>query len=302
MYYRIDKRLEEITRDQITDGLFVALLTSAEHKSGTLPDGFDPAIMPKFEHAHFSKAEVMPDMLCGTFSVPHKKSSDKRIRFGYCIKKTGIVFVDDSGLTKSIVKKIAETITWKETSIGHFFYTFLEILIENDLRYLEGIEDTLSKLEAAVLADDIDSFSYKIIKIRKEILACSHYYSQLTDVGLELVENENELFTPSALSMFKLFSDRAHRLRGETQMLREYSLQISEAYQTQIDIRQNVVMKIFTVVTAIFLPLTLLVGWYGMNFKNMPELSWIYGYPLVVVISICIVIYCLWIFKKKKFW
>ena len=84
-------------------------------------------------------------------------------------------------------------------------------------------------------------------------------------------------------------------------MLREYSLQISEAYQTQIDIRQNIVMKVLTVVTAIFLPLSLIAGWYGMNFQYMPELHWHYGYLYVFILSIIVVIGCLWIFKKKKF-
>jgi magnesium transporter len=302
MYFEIGKKLTEITQNDIGQNPYIAVLTSSEARGGGLPEGFDPAIIPKPEHAHFCKAEVMPDMLCGTFSVPRKKTSEKPIRFAYCIKKSGIVFVDDNSFIKSIIKKITDTIIWKEPSVGHFFYSFLEILIENDLRYLESIEDNLSKLEAAVLADNIDSFSSKIITIRKEILACSHYFSQLTDVGLELVEDENDIFSPSAVTMFKLFTDRVHRLREETQMLREYSLQISEAYQTQIDLRQNIVMRILTVVTTIFLPLSLLVGWYGMNFNNMPELRWHYGYPFVAVISFLIVVYCLWIFKKKKFW
>ena len=73
-------------------------------------------------------------------------------------------------------------------------------------------------------------------------------------------------------------------------MLREYSLQISEAYQTQIDIRQNIVMKVLTTVTAIFLPLSLIAGWYGMNFKHMPELCWRYGYHYVFLLSIIVVI------------
>ena len=66
--------------------------------------------------------------------------------------------------------------------------------------------------------------------------------------------------------------------------------QLREAYQSQLSIRQNDLMKVFTVVTAIFLPLTLIVGWYGMNFANMPELHWRYGYPCVFIVSIGIVL------------
>jgi magnesium transporter len=58
-------------------------------------------------------------------------------------------------------------------------------------------------------------------------------------------------------------------------------------------------MKVFTVLTAVFLPLTLIVGWFGMNVK-MPEYSWTYGYPYVIVLSIVVCGICGWIFKKKK--
>ena len=60
-------------------------------------------------------------------------------------------------------------------------------------------------------------------------------------------------------------------------------------------------MRILTVVTTIFLPLTLIAGWYGMNFTYMPELRWKYGYPLVIAISLAIICLSIWICKKKKF-
>lgn len=59
-------------------------------------------------------------------------------------------------------------------------------------------------------------------------------------------------------------------------------------------------MTLLTVVTTIFMPLTLIAGWYGMNFKYMPEFEWRLGYPVVILVSILIVIFCLILFKKKK--
>lgn len=58
-------------------------------------------------------------------------------------------------------------------------------------------------------------------------------------------------------------------------------------------------MKVFTIISGIFLPLTLLVGWYGMNF-NMPEFQLKYGYPIVIGISVMIVVVCILFFRKKK--
>ena len=60
-------------------------------------------------------------------------------------------------------------------------------------------------------------------------------------------------------------------------------------------------MKLFTMVTIIFQPLTLIVGWYGMNFKNMPELGWRFGYLYVIILSILVVGGILYYFKKKKY-
>lgn len=301
MYYSIGRKLECIEDDRDPSKPFVGLLASDEFKSGALPGEFDKTAMPRYQDPHFCKAEVHEDMLSGTISVPDKKSFGRERAFSYYINSSGVIFVDDSGLASSLIEKAEKNAVWRQPSVGHFFYTFLEYIVENDLRYLEGIEDRLAKLEASVLSDRLNGFMPSIVAIRKEILSRSHYYSQLCDVSLELLENENEIFEDSSLRLLKHFSDRVHRLRQETQMLREYSLQISEAYQTQIDIRQNIVMKVLTVVTAIFLPLSLIAGWYGMNFENMPELHWHYGYLYVFILSIIVIIGCLWIFKRKKF-
>ena len=121
-------------------------------------------------------------------------------------------------------------------------------------------------------------------------------------MACELCENENGFFSETETERFRLFEGRVARLRENAQLLCEYCRQIQSAFQAQIDIRQNRVMQILTSVTTIFLPLTLLTGWYGMNFVNMPELSWKYGYLMVGVISAAVLVLGLWICKKKKFW
>ncbi len=92
------------------------------------------------------------------------------------------------------------------------------------------------------------------------------------------------------------------QLADETQMLREYAMQVQDVYQSEIEIKQNDVMKILTIVTTIFLPLTLIAGWYGMNFEHMPEIKYQYAYPVTIAASIIIVAASLYYFKKKKFW
>ena len=77
------------------------------------------------------------------------------------------------------------------------------------------------------------------------------------------------------------------------------ALQTREMQQAQIDLRQNDTMRILTVVSTIFFPLSLIAGWYGMNFTHMPELSAPYAYFILIGVCILIVAVEIWYFKKK---
>ena len=112
----------------------------------------------------------------------------------------------------------------------------------------------------------------------------------MIDLSQELEENENNFFKEENLRYFHMFTNRMARLHDIAASLRDYSVQLGDLYQSQIDLKQNHIMTLLTVVTAIFMPLTLIVGWYGINFKNMPELESPLGYPIVIGVSVIIVI------------
>ena len=80
----------------------------------------------------------------------------------------------------------------------------------------------------------------------------------------------------------------------------DYTTQIRDDYEAGLTDKQNHIMTILTVVTTIFSPLTLITGWYGMNFKYVPELDSKYAYPVVFIISLLIAILSLLYFKRKK--
>ena len=100
---------------------------------------------------------------------------------------------------------------------------------------------------------------------------------------------------------WNIFTSRAARLHDYTENIRENLIQLHELYQAQIDIRQNETMAVLTVVTTIFLPLSLLAGWYGMNFTNMPLLNWKYGYLAVILLAAVILGLELRYFWKKGY-
>ena len=100
--------------------------------------------------------------------------------------------------------------------------------------------------------------------------------------------------------LFLVAERQAERLLKRSLTLKEYSLQLRELYQTQIDLQQNNTMQFFTVITTLFAPLTLLTSWFGMNFTNMPGLDWRWGYEAIIAVSVIIVVIEIIIFKRKK--
>jgi magnesium transporter len=184
-------------------------------------------------------------------------------------------------------------------SFDHILINFFEKLIADDCGKIDEIEQEISKLETAVLDSRSGNYVKYISSLRKRILVLTHYYEQLLDVLDDLLQNENELLSEAVLRYFGIFESKTERRYRSILNLRDYLTQVREAYQAEVDIGLNNIMKIFTVLTAVFLPLTLLVGWYGMNLK-MPEFGWDYAYPMVIALAVVIVLSSFIFFKKKK--
>ncbi|MBQ6721822.1 MAG: magnesium transporter CorA, partial [Clostridia bacterium] len=158
----------------------------------------------------------------------------------------------------------------------------------------------LNQLEEAILRDEVDSYPAEMNDIRGDLLDLRVHYEQLIDLAQELEENENGFFRDDNLRYFHMFTERVIRLQDTVTGQREYVTQLRDLIQSHLDERQNRIMTVLTVITSIFLPLTLIAGWYGMNFRYMPEPDWRWSYPVVLVVSVLIVVFCLVLFKKKK--
>lgn len=176
---------------------------------------------------------------------------------------------------------------------------FFDRLTAKDMQLLTAIEEEAAAVEESLLASRTPDLTPDILRLRKRLLAYERYYSRLSLVSAAIEENENDLLTVKEVRYFHILTDRTNRLLDEIRHLQDYVSQIREAYQTQVDISQNQVMKLFTVITAVFLPLTLIVGWYGMNFA-MPEYGWAYGYPMVILASVLVVIGGVVYFKRHR--
>ena len=171
-------------------------------------------------------------------------------------------------------------------------HEFLLEMTASDVHKLESLENLIISLEDKLLMDSTpgkDGIS-DIVKVRKDLIKVKRYYEQMEFLTDALCAVD---------SSFAYIDKKFDRLLEFTFHLQTYLESVREAYQSQIDIEQNNIMKVFTVVTSIFLPLSLIAAWYGMNF-SLPEYQWSYGYPFVVSLSLGLVVGLLIFFRKKK--
>ena len=303
MYYYIKNSLEKTDALVLegSNGKFVAVLTSAEWLESK--DKFDMGIEMDIDLSviHSTKAEVNYDSLTGTFSIPDRTNiSAPNTNFAFALDEKGIVFIDDSGLVNNLIGNIISSKRWAMPSIERFIYDFLEQIVSHDQIVLQKFDKDLDTIESNILEGDEKDPSITVSRIRSDLRDMRIHYEQLLDFSQELEENENDFFNEDNTRYFHLFSQRVSRLHDLTNSLRDYSIQIRDLYQSQLDKKQNRIMTLLTIITSIFMPLTLIAGWYGMNFKFMPELEYKAAYPIVIAASICIVIISLLFFKKKK--
>lgn len=220
-----------------------------------------------------------------------------------CISQI-IIYVDHEDLfffcsDKRSYDECSKLLTEAKTN-ERSLYLYFVTLLSQDAKRLEQLETVITNAEDAALLNSRTDYQNNIRDFRKELLRLKRYYEELNTITDHLTANDNGLFTKEGVRHFSIVHNRVNHFCMNVMSLRDYVTQMREACQNQIDIEQNKLMKVFTVVAAIFLPLTLIVGWYGMNFRYMPEFSWRYGYMGVIVLSVIVcVVLILW-FKHKK--
>lgn len=302
MYYLIENTLKECDKSECLESKqkYAAVLTPEEWLKER--DVFDMGIDMDFEplDIHTTMAEVNLDSVTGTFAIPYSDDdSVKYKKFAFVLDEKGIVFIDSENTAAQIIDKISKTRKWRIPSLERFIYDFLEELIDEDLTMLENYDQELAAEDKAI-NDKKDIDLDHLNRIRDHLRILRTHYDRMIDLAQELEENENDFFDEENLRFFSLFGKRAHRLFELTYSLLDYTSQIRDDYDAGIAEKQNHIMTILTVVTTIFMPLTLIAGWYGMNFKYMPELSSIYGYPVIIIVSLLIAVCSLIFFKYKK--
>ncbi len=248
------------------------------------------------------KIEIYENYSFGIINVIEDSEDLSTINeLNFYLTKKYLIFVSKNYI--NIFTEIKNEISSKGISSlnpDKILYILFDKLTVKDNNVLSKLETEIAEVEEDVIQGKTKDYIHDIVSLKKRLLILKKHYEPLLDIIEDLNENENNLLEKRSAPYFTILFNRIERLNRKVGNLRDYVTQIRESYQAQIDINANNIMKIFTVITAIFLPLTLIVGWYGMNFTVMPELHWQYGYIYVIILSVTVIIFCLMIFKKKK--
>lgn len=306
MLYQITKNTYTPTENLSSGELTVGYITVAELEKLAHTLGFSTSTVQQCreEVRYFrSSIEVYDHYSFGTIKRTTGDENGEDCIAIYI--KRGLFLVvdirDSDGSTRRAFEAVLRRFPATSITLEKLIFAFLDAMIEGDGKMLEDMEFALSEPEEGILFNHAeDGFVSFLLSERRRLLLLRNYYEQLIDVGKALEENENDIFAEEDLRYFKIFTDKAERLERNVRSLREQLMQLREAYQSMLDIRLNRIMKTFTALSAVFLPLTLITGWYGMNFKGMPELSWHYGYPYVTGLAVVVALVCIILFRRKK--
>ena len=137
-------------------------------------------------------------------------------------------------------------------------------------------------------------------KLRREIIVLGRHIMPLRDVVNALSRTENDLITEPSRIFHRDLSDHVTRIIDSVQSYRELMNSLMDLYLSYNSHKMNEVMKVLTIMSSIFIPVTFVVGVYGMNFDYMPELRSPYGYISVWVVMLAMMTGLLFYFRRKK--
>lgn len=300
--YAVGNALEKKENPPATaDERLLYIMSEAEFGEFSLNMPHRRTVLHCLHVPEYTKAQFFGSCIAGAVFVPDKECPDsEKARIGFYISERELFLIGDGDYTLTLAGRMKDTVFSEGMTLSGLFCIILNILIDDDFRFLQKTEKALIAMEDSLTHNTDDGFDVKIMPYRRLMMTFQSYYYQLMNMGMSMRANINNMLSEDDIFGFTCYSRRAEMLHLQVQTLRDYISHIREAYRTDIAVRQSKSMNMLTVVTSLFLPLSLIAGWYGMNFRFMPELSSPYGYPAVIAVSILIVVSGILYFKRKN--
>ena len=194
----------------------------------------------------------------------------------------------------------------RSQGIDYLLYGIVDFVIDAGFPVLEEFGAEIEELEELLLASPGRDALSRIHHVRRELLLLRRMLWPQRELVSRLQRDEIALLSGQTMPFLRDCYDHCVQIIDLLESFREMSASLLEVYLSSISNRTNEVMRMLTIISTIFIPLTFIVGVYGMNFDtvrspwSMPELGWYYGYPLVWGVMIGIAATLLWFFRRKR--
>ncbi len=179
-------------------------------------------------------------------------------------------------------------------------YALLDVIVDHYFLVLEELGEVIEELEDSVPQQYSDGLHHRINVLRRELILLRRTAWPLRELLSLLDRSESRLLHPETRPYFRDVYDHAVQVLDIVESLRDVLGGLMDLYMSSLSNRMNEIMKFLTVIGTVFIPLTFIVGVYGMNFDHMPELHWRLGYPGVWVLMLALAAALAWFFRRKR--
>lgn len=188
-----------------------------------------------------------------------------------------------------------------KNSPAYICYHLIHAIIDNYSFIIEQTGEKIEALEEMILESPSKSTVVQLHDLRNDLLTVKKATVPLRDILFMLSNSDDDIISKEIQIYYKdLYNHAVHQVE-QIEASRELVMGLQDLYLSSASTRTNEIMKVLTVITTIFIPLTFIVGLYGMNFKYMPELDSPYGYPVVLILMLVMAIGMV-IYYKVKDW
>ena len=179
-------------------------------------------------------------------------------------------------------------------------HSLLDAIVDACFPILEFYGDRLEDVEAEVLASPTPEAIRNIHTLKRELLLLRRAVWPMREVISSLQREPHECMGDATRTYMRDVYDHAVQIIDIVETYREIASGLTETYMTAMSQRLNEVMKVLTIIGTIFIPLTFLAGVYGMNFKHLPELEWVWGYPFFWIVCVVTAVTMVMWFRRRQ--
>jgi magnesium transporter len=188
----------------------------------------------------------------------------------------------------------------EKPNVSIVLYYILDRIILRNYEVISSLGAHADKIEINILKSPEHEQIEELIHLRRQVYKIRKYLNPLRYIGDSLISNENYIIEEDNIDYFRNLGIKLEKLMLALESLVQDLALVRETFESEISNKTNELMKVFTLIATIILPMNLITSLYGMNFENIPFVNQKNGYYIIILVMICISGGLLLLFKKKK--